>query len=307
MNFSTFAQMKTMDLPPGWVSLTEEQLRQLQNTVKSIAADVIQFCEEHHLRIYLGGGSALGAVRHQGFIPWDDDMDLNMPRPDFDEFLRTFPERYQEKYWIHAPENIGSQDPSYHSLMAKVILKHTVVRHYEEHASMECGACVDIFVIENAPDFPPLRWIHGCGCIALSAVLSCGRFYQDKEFLLSFLSPDSALAKTVRRKAQLGKIFSFFPLDKWVRIANNWNKRCQNQHSAYVTVPTGRKRYFGELHRRERYLRAVRLPFAEYQWPVTADYPAYLRGLYGDYMQIPPEAGREKHLLMEFHLEGDRG
>ena len=68
--------------------LTEEESRRLKQTLLEIYDDVSDFCERNRLVYMLGGGSALGAVRHRGFIPWDDDLDLLMPRADYDQFIR---------------------------------------------------------------------------------------------------------------------------------------------------------------------------------------------------------------------------
>ena len=68
-------------------TINTEEMKQLQ---LAIMADVADFCEKNSIRYFLSGGSMLGAVRHHGFIPWDDDIDLNMPRPDYNRFIKEY-------------------------------------------------------------------------------------------------------------------------------------------------------------------------------------------------------------------------
>ena len=70
--------------------LSEEEQRSLKSCVLEMFQDVLAVCKQHNISIMLGGGSALGSVRHQGFIPWDDDLDLLMPRRDYDRFASVF-------------------------------------------------------------------------------------------------------------------------------------------------------------------------------------------------------------------------
>ena len=82
----------------GCVTLDEEQLKQLQSTLLSMLKDINSVMEENGIACSLGGGSVLGAVRHNGFIPWDDDIDINIPRSEFERFLPLFEERFGDRY-----------------------------------------------------------------------------------------------------------------------------------------------------------------------------------------------------------------
>lgn len=297
---STFELLKTQLFQGKTIVLTSEEVNALQQTVLFIAKDVFDFCEKNNISIYLGGGSALGCIRNKGFIPWDDDIDLNMPREDFNRFIELFPTKFSDKYWIHTPDSTVQ----YNKLMTKVLLKGTIVREFADRNSDECGAFIDIFPIENTFDNLFLRLIHGLGCIILSGVVSCRRFYNESKNILPFIQKGSKLYVAIKLKSLLGYLVKWLPLEKWIQITNKWNKICQNSHSKYVVIPTGRKRFFGELYKRETYLKILRASFEGNLWPITADYHNYLTRLYGEYMVPPPPDKREHHLLLEFDLGG---
>ena len=127
MSLSTLEVFKHIQ-PEGAVVLTDEQLLDLQKTLNGILRDIISVCAKHHLRYFLGGGSALGAIRHHGFIPWDDDIDINMPREDHDRFVQVFRQEFGTKYWVHTPEETAG----YGLLLSRVLLKGTSVRTRED-------------------------------------------------------------------------------------------------------------------------------------------------------------------------------
>ena len=87
----------------GIHQLSQEEIEKIKKIVLEITVDVVALCEEMNIPYMLGGGSALGAIRHQGFIPWDDDMDLNIPRAEIDRLLDAIEDRYPEKYEVEAP------------------------------------------------------------------------------------------------------------------------------------------------------------------------------------------------------------
>lgn len=297
MGISTFEALKTLG-STELITLDDVQLKQLQETIESMAADVIDFCQTRGLRVYLGGGSALGAIRHQGFIPWDDDMDLNIPREDYEIFAEEFPKAYGDKYWFHYPGCM----PGYESLMSKVVKKGTVVRQYEDHDNPECGAYVDIFVLENTFDNALLRAIHGAGCIVLSGIVSCRRASRDYAVLKQLFRQDGGALRVTRLKAALGKLVSFASLSRWLVWTDRWNALCKDTNSKYVCFPTGRKRFFKETYERGAFLKVRMVPFGDHIWPVTDDAENYMTRLYGDYLQIPPEDKREKHAFLEFSI-----
>jgi len=310
MNLETigvFKHIKSKDA----IVLTDDQLHALQRTLNGILRDIVTVCEENGLTYELGGGSCLGAVRHHGFIPWDDDIDINMPRSDHDIFIVKFREKFGDRYWVHTPR----ETKEYGLLLSRVLLKGTSVRTREDFHNKECGAFVDIFVIENTYDNKVLRQIHGIGCMAFGLAQSCRKFFRDRKPLLALLDgcgdekEKQQYLRVFRVKIAIGAVLSFMSLDAWIRAADRWYSMCRNDHSRYVTVPAGRKHFFGEMYLRSDLCRTVEIPYDGEKRAVPAAYDLYLRRLYGDYMQIPKDADKEQHVFFApFYLtDADAG
>ena len=137
------------------------ELQHLQKVILSIVKDIDDLCKKNNIEYYLFGGSAIGAVRHKGFIPWDDDLDIVMDHHNYDRFIRVCRNQLDaEKYFFQE----GLVD--WPALYSKVRLKGTLLEEaesYEDDDSKK-GIFVDIFKLDNAPEFSLLRkWQYTCG------------------------------------------------------------------------------------------------------------------------------------------------
>ena len=287
---------------PDTLELSDDQLRDLQEVLYEILGDIVRFCDKYKIRYELGGGSVLGAVRHGGIIPWDDDIDLNMPRKDYEKFRRLFPRKMGDKYWIHTPE----QTDNLALLFSRVRLKGTSVKTREDYYTDECGAFIDIFIIENTFDNAFLRKVHGYGSLALGLLLSCRKFWRDRKMMMQLVkksehSENRNLVKKARRifiiKILLGMPLAILPINFWTRLANGWNGICHNNRSQYVTTPCGRKHFFGELYKRSELVDTVKMDFGGISCNIPKEYDRYLTKLYGNYKKIPKKAEQEKHIF----------
>ena len=290
--FDAFKQIKSEDA----IEISGPELRRLQSVLVGIVADIDSLCRENGLVYMLGGGSALGACRHRGFIPWDDDVDIIVPRADYDRFIPLFRARFGGRYWVHTP----ADTPGYGLALARIRLKGTSVRTREDIANgqNECGAFVDLFIIENVPSNFLLRTLHGLGSLMLGCLYSCRKFFHERRFLRRLAKENACLARVFRVKCAIGFFTAFATLDFWTRLWDRWNRMCRNGESEYVTVPVGRRHYFGELALRAGFCETDDVVWEGAERKVSKDLDGYMRRLYGpDYMTPPPPEKREKHVV----------
>lgn len=301
MSLSTVEVFKHIKHSDDNIEISGSNLVALQRVLAGILMDIDSACEASGVRYALAGGTCLGAVRHQGFIPWDDDVDLLMPHSDFDAFAREIERLFPGKYTVQIP----GVTPGYDLAFPRVRLNGTVVRSRDDigKPQAECGAYVDIFYVENVPDNKLLRKFHGIGSMAVGLFYSCRRFAAYAEQYLSLVEDDPEVLKLFARKARLGKLLSFWSAEQWTKAWDNWNSSCKNFKSTFMTVPVGRNHYFKELHQREVFFPAAEGSFDGFCVSLPGDFRVYLTKLYGsDYMVPPTEGNREVHVVYEFDL-----
>lgn len=303
MGLTTFSYLKTMKAENAIV-LEGNILKRYQSEVLKIAEDVIEVCEKENIYYTLCGGAALGAVRKGKFIPWDDDIDIFMLDDEYSRFKDCFMKEYSDKYWWHDEET-----PWYEFTISRILLKGSIIRAYGDANTPECGFYVEIFRLVNTFDNPVLRIVQGVFCLGFGFLSSCRRFYSNKEMMLHIAKDNPKAKKVFYFKIALGRMCSFWSASKWAQITQKCHSLCKNSHSKYISSPSGRKHYFGEMYLRENMVNTVKMPFEGHQWCVPQDYDGFFKTIYGpDYMTPPSEEEREKHVVLEikFPDEVDR-
>ena len=181
------------------VEITGDLLKQVQGTLLQMLKDFAAVCDRNGFYYSLCGGSALGAVRHQGFIPWDDDVDVFMLRKDYNKFLEIFDKELGDKYIINAP----SINPEIGVPVTQIMKKDTIFRTYNNPTGDRCGIYIDLFVLENAPDNAILRKLHGLGSLFWGYGLSCSRFNRMRDDLLKvYADAGDEVTNAIKSKAR---------------------------------------------------------------------------------------------------------
>lgn len=284
---------------PGTFELNNEQLKELQHTLLGMLQDFIAVFEEEGIFYTLSGGSVLGAIRHKGFIPWDDDIDINMPRADFEHLKSIFEDKLGDKYVLCAPE-IGE---GYGMAHVQIKKKGTVYKAFNELNMKNTGIFIDIFVLESTYDNALRRKLHGYRCLALGYMLTCKKTAEDWDKLKGYLVNNPELMKAYKKKKSFGKLLGFVSLDALSSKVIRVYSKCRDNKSTYVCIPSGRKHYFGEMYKREDMCESLQAVFEGINVRIPKGTETYMNMLYdSNYMRIPPVEDREIHSAVELRF-----
>lgn len=288
---------KTVDANEDMYEISDSDLKQIQHTLKGMIQDIDSFCEKHHLTYALCGGSCLGAVRHKDFIPWDDDIDICMPRADYDQFVALFAEECASGYWV---QNIRADD-RYDLHFSKVRKKGTCFEEIYETEPDKAGMFIDIFPVDNTWDNPVLRALHQWLCDGLLLICSCVRIRSKLPRLLKYVGGDRQASRALHVKSFIGFCFSFLPLRRWMLITESAIALCRDDTTRYVMIPSGIRHARGETYQRRWFFPSRRIRFGDARLKTLCHPAPYLGRLYGDFMQIPPKADRLKHSVIRYY------
>lgn len=258
-------------------------LRELQLIQIKILKDFIKFCEKHGLKVYMIGGSLIGAVRHQGFIPWDDDIDISMPRPDYDKLvkLQTQGIDISDDCYLMSVET----DRSFNGYIPQVVYRDSKMysRQYREKEELKIG--LSIFIYDGVPENFLLRKLYFYKMFCLRSLHALCR--------ADFNNVNTKIAKLVGPILQ--PFFNYEGTKKYRDKILEFAKKYPYEKSKYV-APNADAAAIKELVERKIYEETVELTFEGFTCYAAKNYHEHLTKYYGDYMQFPPiELRKAKH------------
>lgn len=240
--------------------------------VKQIQLDILQavhnFCESNGLCYSLAYGTLIGAIRHKGYIPWDDDIDIMMPRPDYERFLHTF-----DGYHPDMSIQDVYKDDSYYYSFAKVYNNKTkyIMLGYES------GAYIDVFPVDGLPSKESLHeFLQQKDELASNLWRTAKTYKYEKKKTIAFLKYCIKRIVFPSRKIMMKEMQNF--AQKW--SFDNYPFSSADTLSRKLVLP---KEYFKET---------IMLPFEDHEFCCIKEYDAFLKLEYGDYMTPPPENQR---------------
>ena len=278
--------------------VSDAELAALKKCVLDIYCRVAEVCSKNNLTIMLGGGSVLGAVRHQGFIPWDDDMDLNMFRDDYDKLIKLCENGALGDNYEFTYPNRKHDTPNG---FFKIYRKDSVFVDYSgELEKYPMGVFIDIFPIEYAPNSAFARKCKGFIANSIRLIGNMVRDTEKLQLVKKNASIRSKLYWNVYVRCILGNFFSIISHKRWILMFDSFVRR--KKSSDFLVVPTGRRLYTGEIYPYSVFFPVKKGYFEglEITLPANTDY--YLKNMFGNYMEIPPVEKRESHMISELHI-----
>lgn len=267
------------------VNLDAKTLRSLQMVQLELLREVDRICRKCDIRYNIIAGTLLGAVRHSGYIPWDDDADVAFLRPEYEKFrIACETELDTEKFYFQDHRNT----PGYRWGYGKLRRKNTLfLRENQEHMPYEQGVFIDIFPLDGVPDCYVLRWLHNCICTLLRKTLwsAVGR-KADRNPVKRFFY------------ALLYRIPAFVVFQCY-RILQCWSNRRRTKYVRILTFPTPNAVYGYE---RIWYETSEKIRFEGYTFWGIKEVESYLRFKFGDYLNLPPEEERKTHPVSALRL-----
>lgn len=259
-------------------------LSECRRMMVDMLEDIDRFCTKHNISYQLTYGTLIGAVRHKGFIPWDDDVDIWMPRPDYSYFM----EHYRHEYYKLL--SVDSDD-DYPLDYAKLHDSRTVVE--ETAGDGRWGLFIDIFILDGMPSKDEGERMFDTTA-RMRRVVANQRFtYKLKPSLRAPLSKNAAII--------IGRILHpFISVHNVLKRMDNNNRRYSYDNCEYCGDLANRKRVFLKTDLQK----TIRALFEGREFNIPAEYDFILRRIYGEYLQLPPEEKRvSNHGLKAFWKE----
>ena len=258
--------------------MREIEIDELRNLQLDMMDDIHQFCVGHNIRYSLSGGSVLGAVRHKGFIPWDDDMDIMLPRPDYDRFIKEYIGS-SEIYSIQTYRN----DDSYYNVFSKIYDSRTIV--YEP--KIITGVFIDVFPVEGLPSENPDRFL---------------KEFHRRRIRLWRSTIYARHENFVARIKDACKNLLYPNREKYIREFEEWININSFDDSVMVGAISGS---YGnkEVMPHDVFIDYVDMPFENRVFKGIKQYDTYLGSIYGNYMEWPSKEKRQGHPFKAYWKE----
>jgi lipopolysaccharide cholinephosphotransferase len=269
-------------------TVIDNSTRIVQKNILNILKEIKRVCDENDIQYLLTAGTLLGAIRHGGFIPWDDDIDICMTLSNYKKFINVCKTKLGNDFFLQTFKT----DPNYFMTFAKVRLNNsTFIPYGSEHHHIHQGMWVDVFPLISLPNNKFLRKIKN-KLFAFSCCIQQYDFLKQNKNM--FYSDDERINKNLKSTYKIAKFFSIFPLA--IRIC---------LHSMILRIifsnPSKNKDLVEVVYDLNRIVpnqfakETIMWDFEDDSFCISKFYDEYLNYNYGNYLQLPPENERHTH------------
>lgn len=265
--------------------MEKKLLRKVQLVQLEISKEIRRVCEENNIEYWLDSGSLLGAVRHKGFIPWDDDMDIGMKRDQYEKFLKIAPKKLRPQFFLQTWES----DINYGFPFAKIRKKGTVyIENRSKKSSAYNGFYVDIFPYDN----------YGNSVKQGFALKTIKTIMQYKAGVRSWEEDKINIPRLIKNIPTI-IIAPLLSRKKLIKLYDYYSRQYNKSKCKYL-FPQGIVGYDKWLIPSHAMTTMIDMPFEDTTFKVPAGYDKYLRHAYGNYMELPPVDKREnRHQIIK--------
>ena len=260
-------------------SLSIEDIKRIQKDILQVFAT---YCNQMGLRYFLAYGTLIGAIRHKGYIPWDDDIDVIMPRPDYEVFISNYKD---ERYQVFCLSNSKDCPFPY----AKLYDSKTIIREHTD-ISYKIGLNIDIFVLDGLPEDLSLARKHIRKCSFWINILEAKKISLSRN------------RKLIRNAVLLllKTLVSPIPFSWCMEHLVSLNKKYPFESFPYCSDLC----YTDALHIDKRVFEdGCKCDFEGNSYPIPLGYDKWLKDVYGDYMKLPPVEKRVTHHAYEAYMK----
>lgn len=265
-----------------------EHLNDTQRYILHVLREVTKVLEELKIPYFMQGGTMLGAIRHGGFIPWDDDVDLGIPRADYDRLLKEVSVRLPENLELRTYDD----ETDHHYYFARIVDKRYQIRRMGSIEERLENIWVDLFPLDGMPNGLLSRQWHKFRLLMtrLKFHLSCFEKVNIKR-------PGRPLVeRIIIRIAMITRVGKWWNTRKQLDKMDRLLKKYPPEKSDYLVNFTGQTSFkFNEMFKKEVYGQGKEYPFEDMVLVGPEQYDPYLKSLYGDYMTPPREEDRNAH------------
>ena len=266
----------------------ENHLNDTQRYILHVLREVTRVLEELNIPYFMQGGTMLGAIRHNGFIPWDDDVDLGIPRADYDRLLKEVSARLPENLELRTYDD----ETDHHYYFARIVDKRYQIRRMGSIEERLENIWVDLFPLDGMPN----------GCISrqwhkLRLLMTRLKFHLSCFEKVNIKRPGRPLVeRIIIRVAMITRVGKWWNTRKQLDKMDRLLKKYPPEKSEYLVNFTGQTSFkFNEMFKKEIYGQGKEYPFEDMVLVGPEQYDPYLKSLYGDYMTPPREEDRNAH------------